>query len=48
LIGKFYIGWVCLLLMRGLDAFDFEGKTVLLRSDLNSDVRGGRASGAER
>ena len=48
LIGKFYIGWLCLLLMRGLDDFDFRGKVVLLRSDLNSDVRGGRVVLSER
>jgi len=25
--------------MRGLDDFDFKGKVVLVRADLNSDVR---------
>jgi len=34
--AKFYIGWFCLLLMRGLDGFDFESKVVLVRADLNS------------
>ena len=28
--------------MKTLDGFDFGGKIVLLRSDLNSDVRGGK------
>lgn len=28
--------------MRTLDDFDFKGKVVLVRADLNSDVRGGR------
>ena len=34
--------------MRTLSGFDFRGKVVLLRADLNSDVRGGRVVESER
>jgi phosphoglycerate kinase len=34
--------------MRTLDKFDFEGKVVLLRADLNSDVRDGKVVLSER
>ena len=34
--------------MRTLDGFNFRGKVVLVRADLNSDVRGGRVVESER